>query len=156
MVSRTSTNTFFCVDNTLGDTVSSMKWGPNSTYLAASTWDGKIRVWDVKETYPGSGTVASQPVLMQDFTDPVLNISWNREGNVIFAGCSDNTVKAWDLQGNRVMPVGQHTQPVAQVHFDEVMGVLYTLSWDKSIAIWDLKQPTPVMNTTLERKVFFH
>ena len=154
-MNRPSGNTFYLVDNTITDTVSSLKWGPNSSLLAASSWDGKIRVWDVKETYAGSGVVASAPMLATDMIDPVLQISWNREGTMIFAGCCDNTIKVWDLQQNRVMNLGQHTQPVAQVHWCEVMNVLYTMSWDRTIAIWDGKQPNPVMNTTLERKVSF-
>lgn len=148
-MNRPSNNQFNLIDNTIGDTVSCMKWGPNSNYLAASSWDGKVRVWEIKENF---GNIAGQMMTSIDMGEPVLNISWNREGTMIFAGCSDNTVKAWDLQQGRTMTIGQHTQPVAQVHWCEMLNVLYSMSWDKTIAVWDGKQPNPVANTTLERK----
>lgn len=150
-MNRPSNNQFSLIDNTIGDTISCMKWGPNSSLLAASSWDNKVRVWDVKEGY--GGNLAAQPMAATDMGEPVLQISWNREGTAIFAGCADNFVKMWDLQQNRVVNLGQHTQPVAQVHWCEAMNVLYSMSWDKTISIWDGKQAAPIVSTTLDRKV---
>ena len=151
-MNRPSNNTFSLIDNTIGDTVSSMKWGPNSSLLAASSWDNKVRVWDVKENY--AGNLAAQAVAGTDMAEQVMQISWNREGNTIFAGCCDGFAKMWDLQQNRVVNIGQHSQPVASVHWCEVLNVLYTMSWDKTIAIWDARQQTPVVSVTLDKKVF--
>ena len=151
MLRPSSTNQFDLVDNTIGDTVSCLRWAPNSTLLASSSWDTKLRVWDIRDN--GSGTAVSQPVAATDMAEPILQIAWNREANTIYAGCCDGAVKVWDLQQNRVMNLGQHTQPVAQVHWCEVLNVLFTLSWDKTISIWDGKQPNPVMSVTLDKKV---
>lgn len=90
---------------------------------------------------------------MQDCGEPILNISWNREGTSIFAGCCDNTAKMWDLQANRIMNIAQHSQPVAQVHWCEMLNILYTMSWDKTISVWDGKQQNPVMSFTIDKKV---
>ena len=42
-MNRPSNNAFNLVDNTIGDSVSSLKWGPNSSLLAASSWDNKVK-----------------------------------------------------------------------------------------------------------------
>ena len=149
----TSAPNFCLVDNTITDTVSSLKWSPAANHLAASSWDGKVRVWDIKDAY--GGKITAQPMLVTDMTEPILQVSWNTQGNIIFAGSSDNTIKAWDLQQNRVVNIGQRTMPVAQVHWCKNMNVLYAMSWDKTITIWDGKQPNPIMTATLINKVFF-
>lgn len=111
-----------------------------------------MRVYDVKDN--SSGGIAAQPMAMQDLGEPALNLTWNREGNMIFAGCCDKSIKMWDLNGNRLANLGQHAEPVASVHWCETLNVLYSMSWDKTIAVWDGKQPNPVMSFTVERKVF--
>ena len=84
--------------------------------------------------------------------NPVLQLSWNREGTMIFAGCGDNLIKAWDLNQNKVINIGQRTMAVAQVHWCDTMNVLYAMSWDRSISIWDGKQQNPAMVSTLDVK----
>lgn len=150
---RSAKDNFSLVDNTITDTVSCLRWAFNSSLLAASSWDGKIRIWEVKEVYPGN--VATQAKVLTDMNNPVLQIAWNREGNVIFAGSGDNFIKAWDLQQNKVINVGQREMPVAQVHWCEIMNVLYAMSWDRTITIWDCRQSNPVMTATLNTKVLY-
>jgi mRNA export factor len=105
----------------------------------------------VKDNY-GSG-FSVQPLATIDTGEAPLQLSWNREGTAIFAGCCDNTAKMWDLGQNRLTNIGQHTMPVAQVHWCEMLNVLYAMSWDKTIALWDGKQPQPAMSLTLDKKV---
>lgn len=147
-----SNNNFNLVDSTLNDTVSCLKWATNSNLLAASSWDGKIRIWDVKPNYPSPNTATAQAMVATDMTEPVLQIAWNSQGNMMFAGSGDGFIKVWDLQQNKVMNMAQRQMAVAQVHWCPVMNVLYALSWDRTITIWDGKQPNPVMTNNLDLK----
>lgn len=142
---------FDLVDNTITDTVSSIKWAPNSNMLAASSWDGKIRIWEVIENY--SGIFTSHPKISADLLEPILQISWHPGGGNIFAGCVDGTIKIWDLEKNTIMNGGQLPEGVASVHWCNEMNVLFAISWDKSLTVWDFKQPTPVMRTVMTYKV---
>eukprot|EP00826_Nyctotherus_ovalis_P055498 TRINITY_DN7370_c0_g1_i35.p1 TRINITY_DN7370_c0_g1~~TRINITY_DN7370_c0_g1_i35.p1 ORF type:complete len:297 (-),score=-21.45 TRINITY_DN7370_c0_g1_i35:209-1099(-) len=142
---------FYFVDDNIGDTISCLRWAPNSNFLAASSWDGKVYIWDIKQGYYNSLT--AQPLLSTDFLEPVLQISWHQDGNAIFAGCVDGSVKYWDLPQNKVMNMGQMPQAAAQVHWCEVTKLLYVMSWDKTITMWDCKQPSPVIKQNLNSKV---
>jgi mRNA export factor len=120
--------------------------------LAASSWDGKVRIWDVKTAYPSANTATAQPMAATDMTEPVLQITWNTQGNMVFAGSGDGNIKVWDLQQNRVVNMAQRSMAVAQVHWCSAMNVLYAMSWDRTITIWDGKQPNPIMTSTVDLK----
>ena len=92
---------------------------------------------------------------IQDFGSPILNLSWNSESSAIFAGCCDNYAKMWDLHSNRVINVGQHTKPIAQLHWSENLKMLYTMSWDNTISAWDGRQQIPIQTFVFDKKVSF-
>ena len=110
-------------------------------------------MWDVKEAYGGSLQIV--PMSQQDFAEPTLCVSWNKEGNAIFGGCCDNFIKMWDLAQNRVMNLGQHSAPVAQLQWCEELNMLFSMSWDKTVSLWDCRQQSPAMTMNMERKVAF-
>jgi len=142
---------FYLVDDSIADTISSLKWSPNSNILAASSWDGRISLWDIKPTYYGA--LDPQLVRNTDLPDPVLQISWHNEGSAIFAGCIDGSIKYWDLPQNKVFDLGKLSKAAAQVCWCEAMKLLFVLSWDKTITVLDCKQPNPVCSKTLNYKV---
>jgi mRNA export factor len=143
--------TFYLVDDSIPDTISSLKWSPNSNMLAASSWDGKVYLWDIKPNY--YNTLSPQPMMNTDLVDPVLQISWYHDGSIIFAGCIDGSVKYWDLPQNKIVNLGQLQNAAAQVHWCETMNLLFILSWDKKITVVDCKQPNSVCTKTLNYKV---
>jgi mRNA export factor len=41
-----------------GDTISSLSWSPVTDQLAAASWDGKVRIYDVASTGKAQGVAA--------------------------------------------------------------------------------------------------
>jgi len=54
------------------DTISCVRWSPASNHLAAASWDGKVRIYDV-----GTDLVA-KGVAMIAADAPVLSCDWNQ------------------------------------------------------------------------------
>lgn len=53
------------------DTISSVSWSPVSNHLAAASWDGKVRIYDVAS----NGSAANGVALLR--TDgPVFDCDW--------------------------------------------------------------------------------
>ena len=53
------------------DTISCVRWSPASNHLAAASWDGKLRVYDVAADLSAKGVAAittGAPVLTCDWT----------------------------------------------------------------------------------------
>ena len=54
------------------DTISSVRWSATANQLAAGSWDGVVRVYDVA----ASGSVAPVASLVAD--GPVFSCAWNK------------------------------------------------------------------------------
>lgn len=52
------------------DTISSVSWSPAANHLAAASWDGKVRIYDVA---PGPSARAAA---MLSVDSPVLSCDW--------------------------------------------------------------------------------
>jgi len=58
------------------DTISCLRWSPVSNHLAASSWDGKVRIYDVAAdlTTRGVALIAAEaPVLSCDWSEVSLD-----------------------------------------------------------------------------------
>lgn len=53
------------------DTISSVSWSPVADHLAAASWDGKVRIYDVNA---GSGAARGAALLAAD--GPLLDCDW--------------------------------------------------------------------------------
>ena len=52
------------------DSISALSWSPVANHLAVSSWDDKLRIYDVTSTPTGNGVAAI------DFGGPVLTCDW--------------------------------------------------------------------------------
>ena len=52
------------------DSVSSLKWSPKANFLAASSWDNKVRVWQVENNGH------NKPVTATTLEAPLLDCCW--------------------------------------------------------------------------------
>jgi len=53
------------------DSISSLAWSTSANYLAAASWDSKVRIYDVTSSNTGVGVAAI------DFGGPVLTCHWS-------------------------------------------------------------------------------
>lgn len=54
------------------DSISGLAWSPVANYLAVSSWDSKVRIYDVIQNKEGTG------VAVIDFQGPVLSCDWSK------------------------------------------------------------------------------
>ena len=105
---------------------------PNSQYIASASWDGTIRLWDLK------GNPIGQP--FKGHKAQVLSVAFSPDGQYIVSGGSDAAIQLWDLKGN---PSGQqfggHEDAVMSVTFSPDGQYIASASWDGTIRLWDLK-----------------
>ncbi len=59
-------------EETATDTISCLRWSPNSNYLGASSWDGKVRIYNV------SADLEAKGVAMISAEAPVLSCDWSK------------------------------------------------------------------------------
>jgi mRNA export factor len=54
------------------DTIQSIRWSPASDHLAAASWDGKTRIYEVAKDGSGRG------VAVLDAEGPVFSCDWSK------------------------------------------------------------------------------
>ncbi len=78
------------------DGISSIGWSPVANHLVASSWNNSCYVWDVQSSGQTQGKAQNK-----DHTQPVLCTSWHHEGDKVFTGGCDKTVRLWNLTTNQ-------------------------------------------------------
>jgi len=140
--------------NNPSDTVSSLQWMPNlqMKILAASTWDGKIYLYEALMS--GYQKYLTQKMVYTSQNEPILSLSWKKDSSMIFAGCGDNSVKAFDVNSGKSMIVGSHDGPVHSVHWIEQMNALMSISYNQQIKFWQLGNPNAVFQVASDSRIF--
>mmetsp|Transcript_2007 Transcript_2007/g.7184 ORF Transcript_2007/g.7184 Transcript_2007/m.7184 type:complete len:345 (+) Transcript_2007:213-1247(+) len=141
-------NNSFEVPQPPSDGISSLAFSPTADLLVATSWDKKVRCWEVQQ----SGQSVAKAAI--DHDQPVLDCAWSGDGSVVFSGGCDKTVKMWNLQSNQQQQVAAHDAPVRHVAWVEEMKMLITGSWDKTLRYWDTRQQTPVHTQQLPDRVY--
>lgn len=132
------------------DTVSALSWSPTANYLAASSWDNSVRIYEVSST-DGSG----QGRALYNHEGPALSCCWWADGSKVISGGADNAVRAYDLATGQMTQVGQHDQPVSGVALVNVgQPMVASISWDRTLKYWDLQKPEPVAVVQLPERAY--
>jgi len=119
------------------DTVSCISWSPhgNIPQFATSDWDSRIRIYDLD--------VESQILKQKEYFDtesPCLTVNWHQDMPRLFAGCTDGSIKLFDVETGSSSVVGYHEGPVKSAYWISETNALLTLSFDKTLRFWDPRQ----------------
>mmetsp|Transcript_36952 Transcript_36952/g.59531 ORF Transcript_36952/g.59531 Transcript_36952/m.59531 type:complete len:339 (-) Transcript_36952:58-1074(-) len=138
------------------DSVSSLKFSPNSNFLSVTSWDNSCSVFEYSKN---GNTIQANPKaqMSNPHSGPVLGCSWNSGGNKIYTVSADKTGKVWDLASSQVVQFAAHDAPIEHVFAVEEMGMVITASWDKTIKYWpinSLGQGQPAATVTLSERVY--
>lgn len=108
--------------------------------LAASGWDGTVRVWDVAGAGAGA---AVAPALVRVFAAscPALAVAWAADGSALLRGSADGGIARLDLRaGGGETAVGSHGGGVCTVHTTSAMpSLVLSGSWDATLCSWDVR-----------------
>lgn len=134
------------------DGISSVTFASNNL-LAASSWDGGVRVWQVQQQM---NQVAAAPAVDLKHDGPALCTAFNADGSTLFAGGADaeGLVKMWQLGQPTPQTVGKHDGVICKIFYVPELNTVVTGSWDRTVRFWDLRQPNPVATVPLPERVY--
>jgi len=113
--------------------ISDLDLSQDSRYCLSSSWDGTIRLWNLKS--------ATTRKTLIGHTKDVLTVAFSPDNRQIASGSIDKSVKLWNIQGVCKFTVDQnpHTDWVSCVRYfqDVKTPIVVSASWDKQIKVWD-------------------
>jgi guanine nucleotide-binding protein subunit beta-2-like 1 protein len=105
----------------------------DSRYCLTGSWDGTLRLWDLKK-----GSTIKRFV---SHTRDVLAVAFSPDNRQIASGGRDKNLKIWNTVGECKFTVDNnaHTDWVSCVKFyhDTKNPIICSASWDKTIKVWD-------------------
>lgn len=140
------------VANPPEDSVSDLAFSPQAELLAVSSWDKKVRIYEVMPTGATEGRA------MFEHDGPVLSVRWSADGTRVVSGGTDKQVKLYDVQSGQAQTIGLHDAPVKAVRLVDVgpanTPVVVSGSWDKTLRYWDTRQQTPISTVSLPERCY--
>merc|ERR1719503_235726 len=113
--------------------ISDLDLSQDSRFCLSSSWDGSIRLWNLK-------TATTRKTLVGHSKD-VLSVAFSPDNRQIASGSIDKSVKIWNIHGVCKFTVDQnpHTDWVSCVRYfhDVKTPIVVSASWDKTIKVWD-------------------
>lgn len=113
--------------------ISDIALSQDSRYALSASWDGTLRLWDIKK-----GVTIRRFV---GHSRDVLGVAFSPDNRQIASGGRDNKLKIWNTVGECKFTVenNSHTDWVSCVKFyqDNKNPIVVSASWDKTIKVWD-------------------
>lgn len=123
------------VPNGPSDSVSALAFSPNADFLAASSWDNQVRIYEVGQAIAGKAAYSHEA--------PVLDVCWSNDGSKVLSGGVDNAARMFDVQTGTSSQVAQHQAPVRAIRWIDMQnGLLATGSWDKTLKVRNILRYT--------------
>jgi mRNA export factor len=129
-----------------------------TSIVMAGSWDSSLNCYEVSyKQQPGVAELAN--VVHQGQVlhgGPVLSCDMDPVQNNAFSGSADGTVNMWNpTQGPAaVRTIGRHDQPVRCVKWMPELNLLASASWDRSLRLWDTRQPQPVATIVTNERIY--
>ncbi len=155
-VSSTANTNSLANDITLSnppeDTVSDLSFSSQGEFLTVSSWDNKVRIYEVLS----NGT--TQGRALYEHQAPVLTTRWTNDGTKVVSGGCDKAVRLYDVASGQATQIGAHDDAVKVVRFAECgpsnTPVVVSGSWDKTLKYWDMRTPNPVATIQLPERCY--
>ncbi|KAI8812542.1 WD40-repeat-containing domain protein [Cladochytrium replicatum] len=128
------------------DGISALSFCPEDpNLLYASSWDKKVRLYDVTNNQLRSSYQHKAAVLDVCFAD----------SKTAYSAGLDRTLKSVDVATNVDASVGTHDEAICSVVFAKQTGQVITGSWDKSVKMWDPRSNDSLVGKYDQREKVF-
>ncbi|CAG8449358.1 3487_t:CDS:2 [Ambispora gerdemannii] len=133
------------------DGITQLAFSPIADYLAVSSWDNQVRIYEVNQA---AGSAVGKALYPHE--GPALCCTWSKDGTKVFSGGADKAGRMFDTATGQAMQVAQHDAPIKCIKWVDsgATSVLATGSWDKTLKYWDLRTPQPVLNVSLPERCY--
>ena len=127
------------------DSISSIAWAPPQigNFFATTSWDGELRIMSLEQGQFG-------PAIFQKnatkFNSAAMKCTWNDQGNQIYVGLMDGSIKLYDLGSGQVAEVGRHGAPISSLNFVPGMNSVISTAYQPTIQIWQQGNSNPVLS----------
>ncbi|KIM60024.1 hypothetical protein SCLCIDRAFT_976483 [Scleroderma citrinum Foug A] len=129
------------------DSISQVRFSPSHPdHLLVSAWDTTVRFYDV---------AANEQKAKFDHRAAVLACAFG-EGARAFSGGLDNGVRELDLETEKMMYLGNHSNAVSAMSFAREQHALITGSWDLSLKFWDPRAAAGTSNANADTAISTH
>ncbi|ODQ78191.1 hypothetical protein BABINDRAFT_65513 [Babjeviella inositovora NRRL Y-12698] len=134
------------------DSVSDLAWSPQAELLAVTSWDKKVRIYEVNASGQSQGRA------VYDHEAPALSCRWSPDGTKVLSGGADKAVRLFDVSTQQLSQIGAHDGAVKAVRFVECgpsnTPCAVSGSWDKTLKYWDMRQQQPITTIQLPERVY--
>jgi len=123
--------------------------------LISTSWDNTVNCYEIQSNQGKITNIIAQSQIKHDA--PVLCSDINSTDQVtVFSGGCDNTVRMWNVtQGpSGASIIGRHDSSVRCIKHLPDKNVVVTGSWDKTLKVWDMRQPNAVAAWTLSERCY--
>jgi len=104
-------------------------------YGLSASWDGTLRLWDLK--------TGNSPCRFVGHTKDAMSCAFSPDNRQILSGARDSCIKMWNTLGQEKFNIGgannAHTDWISCARFspNPQNSVFVTGSWDKSVKVWN-------------------
>lgn len=110
--------------------VFSLSFSPDGKTLAAGSWDGAVRLWEV-----ASGKELAQLSKQQG---PVRSVAFSPDGKLLAYGGEGSQIVLWDVATTKeVRRLKGHRGPITFIGFSPDGKLLASKSYDHTLRLWD-------------------
>ena len=129
------------------DTTSSISWSKTTTFptFATGSWDSHVRIYRVDLEKKSLAQAVSF-----DAKVPCLGVDWHEDATQVFTGCTSGEVKGFALHRNQGFEIGSHEGIVKDVYWLKATNILCSVSLDRTVRFWDLRERGPVYQFELK------
>jgi cell cycle arrest protein BUB3 len=121
------------------DAISSLAFAPESTTrLLVSSWDKNVYLYEITPESESSSTL----VRKFEHRAPVLDVCFGANDNEAFSAGLDWQVKRLDLESGEQTVLSSHEAAVKSVVYSKETNILISASWDCTLRLHFLSDPT--------------
>lgn len=106
-------------------------------YLLVSSWDTKVRIYDLLANVLKTSYQHKAGVLDCCFSDKYH----------VYSGGIDKTIKLFEVNSSVEQTIGNHERPVRCLEYSPVTNCLISGSWDSNIKLWDSRANNSCIGT---------